>query len=67
MYNDNYKIVYANELARGVIDEGITLEDQYNRLEKISIFNINEDLSKNIKKVDVYKRQIISYITKYYT
>ncbi|MEO2495369.1 HAMP domain-containing sensor histidine kinase, partial [Clostridium paraputrificum] len=51
VYNDNYKIVYANELARGVIDEGITLEDQYNRLEKISIFNINEDLSKNIKKV----------------
>lgn len=51
VYNDNYKIVYANELARGVIDEDATIEDKYNRLEEMSIFNIEKEISKNIKKV----------------
>ena len=51
VYNENYKIVYANELARGIINEGATIEDQYNRLEKNSIFNINKEISENIKKI----------------
>ena len=51
VYNDNYKIVYANELARGVIGEGTTIEDQYDRLEKMSIFNIDKEISKDIKKI----------------
>ena len=51
MYNENYKIVYANELARGIFNEGMTIEEQYNRLEKISIFNTNKEISKNLKEI----------------
>lgn len=61
VYDENYNIIYANELARQIVSSERGIKEQYDVLKKRSIFNEDNDTSEKAKQ-ELDKKGIYSNV-----